>query len=160
MKPLLDKVFQISRFINGIAGVGLLFLMLLTVADVTLRLFKRPILGTYELVSLSGALVFGLSLPFTSWMRKHIYVDFFIAGFSKKVRKVFNTATRCLVITLFFWIGFNLVQYGMDLKKSGEVSSTLHIPFYFIAYAVGICCFIQCLVLFCDILKIFRGEYE
>jgi len=160
MKGALDKVFHTSRFINEIAGVALLLLMLLTVADVTLRLFKRPILGTYELVSFLGALVFGLSLPFTSWKRKHIYVDFFIFGLSTKARRVFNTATRCLVIPLFFWIGFNLIHYGMDLRKSGEVSSTLHIPFYFIAYAIGICCFVECLVLFCDVVKIFRGEYE
>ena len=48
----------------------------------------------------------------------------------------------------------------MDIQKSGEVSPTLHLPFYPVAYAVGVVCFFQCLVLFCDIIKIFGGKYE
>ncbi len=51
--------------------------MLLTVADVVLRLLGRPIVGTYELVALGGAVAIGLSLPLTSWVRGHIYVDSF-----------------------------------------------------------------------------------
>jgi hypothetical protein len=63
-------------------------------------------------------------------------------------------------IWLFIMIGWNLIRYGMDLKKAGEVSPTLTLPFYPVAYGLGICCFIQCLVLMCDILKILGGKYE
>ncbi len=160
MKGFMNKIHRLSSFTNVIAGVSLLCLMFLTVADVILRSFKRPILGTYELVSFLGVIVFGLSLPFTSWMRKHIYVDFVILKFSRRVRNIFNIVTRWLVIFLFSWIGWNLIEYGMDLQKTGEVSTTLHIPFYPVAFAVGICCFVQSLVLFCDIVKILGGEYE
>jgi len=111
-------------------------------------------------VAFSGAIVIGFAVPLTSWVRGHIYVDFFILRFSQRVRNVFNIATRCLVIVLFFLIGWNLIKYGIDLQKSGEVSLTLQMPFYPIAYGVGLCCFIQCLVLVCDIIKIFGGEYE
>jgi TRAP-type C4-dicarboxylate transport system permease small subunit len=160
MKGFLDKINGVSRFLNVIAGVSLTFLMLLTVMDVILRSLKRPIVGTYELVAFSGAVVIGFSVPLTSWVRGHIYVDFFILRFSQKVRNVFNIATRCVVIILFFLISWNLIKYGMDLQKSGEVSLTLQMPFYPVAYGVGICCFVQCLVLICDIVKIFGGEYE
>jgi TRAP-type C4-dicarboxylate transport system permease small subunit len=134
--------------------------MLLTVTDVILRYFRRPILGTYELVAFSGAVVIGFALPFTSWVRGHIYVDFLILRFSQKVRNYFNIITRCLVIVLFFLIGWNLIKYGMDLQQTEEVSLTLQMPFYPVAYGMGICCFIQCLVMVCDVLKIFRGKYE
>jgi TRAP-type C4-dicarboxylate transport system permease small subunit len=160
MKGFLNFTSGISRFLNVIAGMSLTFLMLLTISDVILRFFKRPIVGTYELVAFSGAVVIGFSLPLTSWMRAHIFVDFFITKFSKRVRNIFNITTRCIVIILFFLIGWNLIKYAMDLQKSNEVSLTLQIPFYPIAYGIGICCFIQCLVMFCDILKIFGGEYE
>jgi TRAP-type C4-dicarboxylate transport system permease small subunit len=160
MKGFKNTVNGISRFLNVIAGMSLTFLMLLTISDVILRFFKRPIVGTYELVAFSGAVVIGFSLPFTSWVRAHIFVDFFIIKFSKRVRNIFNIATRCIVIVLFFLIGWNLIKYAMDLQKSGEVSLTLQIPFYPVAYGIGISCFIQCLVMFCDILKIFGGEYE
>jgi hypothetical protein len=57
-------------------------------------------------------------------------------------------------------IGYNLWKYGRDLFVSGEVSLTRQIPFYPIAYGMAICCFIQCLVLICDLFKIFGGQYE
>jgi TRAP-type C4-dicarboxylate transport system permease small subunit len=160
MKGFLDKINGLSRFLNVIAGISLTFLMLLTVMDVILRSLKRPIVGTYELVAFAGAVVIGFSVPLTSWVRGHIYVDFFILYFSQKVRNIFNIATRCVVIVLFFLIGWNLIKYGMDLQKSGEVSLTLQMPFYPVAYGVGICCFVQCLVLICDIIKISGGEYD
>jgi TRAP-type C4-dicarboxylate transport system permease small subunit len=160
MKGFLNKVEQLSRFINVIAGISITFIVFLTVTDVILRTFRRPIVGTYELVAFSGAIVIGFSLPFTSWLRGHIFVDFLILKFSKKVRNIFNIATRCLVIVLFLLIGWNLLKYGMDLQKSGEVSLTLQMPFYPVAYGVSICCFIQCLVMVCDIVKILGGKFD
>jgi len=160
MKGFLSKVHGLSRFLNVIGGIALVFLMFLTLGDVILRLFKRPIVGTYELVAFSGAIVIGFSLPLTSWLRAHIFVDFFVLRFSKKVQKGFNIATRCVVIFLFLLIAWNLIRYGMDLHKSGEVSATLRMPFYPIAYGIAVSCFMQCLVMVCDIVKIFGGKYE
>jgi TRAP-type C4-dicarboxylate transport system permease small subunit len=160
MNGFLNKINGLSRVFNVIAGISLTFLMLLTVTDVILRALKRPIVGTYELVAFSGAVVIGFAVPLTSWLRGHIFVDFFILRFSQKVRNIFNITTRCLVIVLFFLIGWNLIKYGIDLQKSGEVSLTLQMPFYPVAYGVGVCCFVQCLVLICDVIKIFGGKYE
>jgi TRAP-type C4-dicarboxylate transport system permease small subunit len=160
MKRFMAKIEGISRFLNAIAGISLIFLMLLTVMDVLLRYLKRPIVGTYEVVAFAGAIVIGFSLPLTSWMRAHIFVDFFILRFSQKIRNGFYIVTRILVIMLFFLIGWNLLGYGTDLYRSGEVSLTIQMPFYPIAYGVGLCCFVQCLVLVCDVIKVLGGEYE
>src|SRR5512139_3689256 len=160
MEGFLKTVNGISRFLNIIAGISLTFLMLLTITDVILRGFKSPVPGTYEVVAFAGAVVIGFSLPLTSWLRGHIFVDFFVLKFSKKMRDGFNIATRCVVIFLFFLIAWNLVRYGMDLQNSGEVSPTLRMPFYPIAYGVAVSCFIQCLVVICDIVKIIGGKYE
>ncbi len=160
MEGFSKTINGISRFFNIIAGISLTFLMLLTISDVILRFFKRPVVGTYELVAFAGAVVIGFSMPLTSWLRAHIFVDFFILKFSQKGRDIFNITTRCLVIALFFLVGWNMFKYGMDLQKSGEVSLTLQMPFYPIAYGVGVAAFIQCLVFVCDIIKIFKGEYD
>ena len=160
MEGFLKIVNGISRFFNIIAGISLTFLMLLTITDVILRGFKSPVPGTYEVVAFAGAVVIGFSMPLTSWLRAHIFVDFFILKFSQKIRNIFNIATRCLVVGLFFLIGWNLIKYGIDLQKSGEVSLTLQMPFYPVAYGVGVCCFVQCLVLVCDVVKISGGKYD
>src|SRR4030042_3180254 len=160
MEGFLKTIKGISRFLNAIAGISLTFLMLLTILDVSLRFFKRPVVGTYELVAFSGAVVIGFSMPLTSWVRQHIFVNFLILKFSQKVRNIFNIGTRCLVIALFLLVGWNMVKYATDLRRSGEVSLTLQMPFYPIAYGVGICFFVLCLVFVCDIIKISKGEYE
>ena len=160
MGRFLDQVWKLSRLINFIGGVSLVFIMFLTVADIILRSFRRPIIGTFEIVAFSGAVVIGFSLPLTSWVRGHVYTDFLVLRFSQKIRNVFNFFTRCLGIGLFFIIGLELIKFGMDLKKVGEVSPTLTMPFYPVAYGLGICSFIQCLVLLCDILKILGGKHE
>ncbi len=160
MKGFVNAMGGVSRFFSVIAGISLTFLMLLTIADVILRFFKTPIPGTYELVGFSGAIAIGFSLPITSFMRGQIFVDFFIIKFSKRVQSVFNIVTRCIVIVLFYLIAWNLFKYAADLHRTGEVSLTLQFPFYPFAYGVGVCCFVQCLIMVCDIIKIFGGEYE
>lgn len=160
MSGFLRIVFQLSKSANVVGGVLLTLLMLITVADVFLRSLGKPIVGTFELVAFLGALVLGFSMPLTSWGRGHIYVDFLVLKLAPPARKVFHVFTRCLGMGLFFMIGWNLIKMGTDLHRSGEVSLTLQMPFYPIVYGVGICCFIQCLVLSGDVVKIFEGKYE
>lgn len=160
MQRLLGVVSTFSRWMNGIAAVALGFIILLTVADVILRYFRRPIIGTYEMVALSGAVIIGFSLPFTSIMKGHVNVDFLTLKLSPKGRKIFSTITKCLGIILFLIIGWNLFILGMDFHKVGEVTPTRHLPIYPVLYGVGVCCFFESLVLLCDIVKILRREYE
>ena len=111
------------------AGVTLTLVMGLTVADVFLRIFGKPLVGAFELVAFLGAVVIGFSLPFTSWVRGHIYVDFLILKLPKGPRKGVHLFTRLLGMGLFALIGWNLLKMAGDLHRSGEVSPTLHVPF-------------------------------
>ena len=160
MKRCLDAVRAVSAALAAVAGAALAFLMLLTIADVVLRLLGRPIVGTYELVALSGAVAIGFSVPLTSWMRGHIYVDSFVDRLPGPARAALHIATRVLVLLLFFLIGWNLIKYAIDLQKAGEVSPTLRIPFYPVVFGVGVGCFVQCLVALGEVARILRGEYE
>ena len=160
MKAFLGLVLTLSKWMHWVAAAALTFIMLLTVSDVGLRYFGSPIVGTFELVALGGAVVIGFGIPITSWNRGHIFVDFLINSFPPKVMTAFNVVTRLIGIGLFILIGWNLFVLGGDLMKSGEVSLTRQLPFYPVAYGLGICCFIQCLVLVCDLVKIAGGKYE
>ncbi len=160
MKRAMKVVDWLAKWTNVLAGITLTMIMGITVADVILRSCGKPIVGIFELVAFAGAVVIGFSLPFTSWVRGHIYVDFFVQRFSSPIRKVIHTATRCLGMVLFSMIGWNLILMGQDLYRSGEVSPTLQLPFYPVVFGVGFCCFIQTLILLEDIVKIYRGQYE
>jgi TRAP-type C4-dicarboxylate transport system permease small subunit len=160
MSGFLKIVEKLSKWMSFISGCALTVIMLVTVADVFLRLFNRPIVGTYEIVGFGGAIVIGFAVPITSWIRAHIFVDFAINSFSKKIQNIFNISTRITGIILFILIGWQLFVYGFGLYQSGEVSTTRQMPFYPIAYGLGVCCFIQCMVLISDIVKIAGGQYE
>ena len=160
MRGFVKMVTAISGTLNVIAGISLILLMLLTIVDVVLRGFNKPIVGAYELVALAGAVAIGFSMPRTALLRAHIYVDSLIAMFSRTGRNIFNITTRLLVMILFSLVGWNLFKFGGDLQKSGEVSLTLQLPFYPVAYGIGICCFVQCLVMICEIIKIQGGTYD
>jgi TRAP-type C4-dicarboxylate transport system permease small subunit len=159
MHAIVRIVSRLSQWMAIIAKIVLTFMILLTVADVILRNFRRPIIGTYELVAFSGAVAMGFSIPLTSWMEGHVSVDLLILKLPQMPRRIFNIITKCLGIGLFLIIGSNLINLGIALHKAEEVSSTLEIPFYPLIYGLGICCFIECLVLFCDIVKV-GGKYE
>jgi TRAP-type C4-dicarboxylate transport system permease small subunit len=158
MKRFLDAVKGASTALSWIAGAALAFLMLLTVADVVLRLFGHPIVGTYELVAVSGAVAIGLALPATSWVRGHIYVDTFVERLPRVPRAVVAVATRLLVLGLFSLIGWNLFKYAMSLRRAGEVTPTLRVPFYPVVIGVGVSCLIECAVMVADIVKVLRGR--
>lgn len=160
MGGLLNTVLRLSNWMHWVAAAALTFIMLLTVSDVVLRLFGHPIVGTFELVGLGGAVIIGFGIPITSWNRGHIFVDFLINSFPEGIRNGFNIVTRLVSIVLFILVGWNLFVLGGDLIRSGEVTTTLLLPFYPVAYGLGICCFIQCLVLICDLVKIGGGKYE
>ena len=160
MDGLLRFIFRLSQGGNQVAGVTLTLVMGLTVADVFLRALGRPIVGVFELVAFLGAVVIGFSIPFTSWVRGHIYVDLLVMKLPQGGRKAVHVLTRCLGIGLFGLIGWNLIKMGSDLQRSGEVSPTLHVPFYPVVYGIGAVCLIQTLVLLGDIIKVVRGKYE
>jgi TRAP-type C4-dicarboxylate transport system permease small subunit len=160
MKRFLDAVKGTSSVLGAVASIALTFLMLLTIADVVLRIFGHPIVGTYELVAVSGAVAIGLSLPITSWVRGHIYVDSFVARLPRVPRAIITIATRLIVLGLFFLIGWNLLKYAMALRSAGEVTPTLRVPFYPVVIGVGVSCLVECVVMIADIVKVLRGSDE
>lgn len=150
----------ISKLLNIIAGIAVTFMMFLTVADVLLRASGHPIIGTFEIVSLLLALVIGFGIPQVSLDRGHVAMDFLTEKLSKKGRRVMNTFTRVLCLALFAFIGFKLFGVGARFHASGEVSPTIMLPFYPVAYGVAVCCFLECCVFILDIVRIWRDQYE
>jgi len=160
MDAYLKTVSKLSTVMYAFSAVVLSFMMLLTVSDVILRYLGRPIPGTYELVGLSGAIAIGFAIPYTSLVRGHVFVEFLIDRMEKGRREVVLIFTKILILLLFIAFGTYLFITGMDMAASGEVTQILRLPFYPVAYAVGVACFIECLVMVSDIVKLAGGDYE
>ncbi len=159
MTKLLDTVLRVSKVLTGIAAVALTLMIATTVVDVFLRAVGHPVVGAYEIIGLiCGPLVIGFAVPLSSWNKNHVAMDILLPKLPKTNRDMLNVSTRIICILLFAFIGYNLFSVGSEFRSAGEVSQTLHIPFYWVTYGVGVCCFIECVVFICDIIKIWREE--
>jgi TRAP-type C4-dicarboxylate transport system permease small subunit len=135
-----------------VSGLGLGFMMLITLSDVAMRYIGRPIVGSMELISFTSAVVIGFAVPYTSWTKGHIIVDFLMDMLSPKAVRILRVITRCMGIVLFLFAAYNFVLYGLDLMKSKEVTPGLRIPYYPITFGLAVSCFFQSLTLVCDLI--------
>jgi TRAP-type C4-dicarboxylate transport system permease small subunit len=149
MKKLLILITRVSKFLRVIGAVILTGMMSLTVLDVILRYFERPILGSYELVAMSGALVIGFILPQNSLDDKNVYVDSLVNVTPPLMRILFVAVRRVLGVALFILLAYGMLKKGMELYEVGEYSSTLHLPLGILGYGLAVCSFVEAIVLMC-----------
>jgi TRAP-type C4-dicarboxylate transport system permease small subunit len=154
MKWLLTCCEKASAWMNGVAAGMMFLMMMLTVVDVILRFFGKPILGSYELVSIVGATIIGLAIPKTSLDRGHVSVDVVMEKRSGTVKRVVFVLTRIPGIALFVTLTFFLAFKGYAAYRDGEVSSILQIPHQYLAYSLAAFCFMESLVLMFDIVGV------
>jgi TRAP-type C4-dicarboxylate transport system permease small subunit len=144
---LLALVRPLARWLHWAGAAALGAMMLLTVADVVLRAFRRPIVGTYELVGFLGALAIGFSLPQTSLDKGQVLMDLLSQKLSAGANRVLQALTRAIGVALFAVLGWNLGAMGLDLRGSGEVTPLLGLPLSLLAFAIALACLAECLVL-------------
>jgi TRAP-type transport system small permease protein len=159
----MNRIFAVtktlSRYMYWISGVALACLMLLTVSDVILRVFNRPIAGVYDLTMLLGGVIIGLAIPFSTWKGAHVYMGFFIEAVPESWRKVILPITYGLGIFLFLLLGWRLLMYGARLYEQNELSLTVHIPLYPVVLGIGVSCLINSLILLEQLVAVYgKGE--
>jgi TRAP-type C4-dicarboxylate transport system permease small subunit len=160
MGQVLAAVLKVAKGMHFLGGVSLVFLMTLTLVDVGLRAMGKPLLGTYELVGYAGGIAIGLAMPVTSWRRGHVYVDTFLTRLPVPAQMTIHIVTRLVGAALFAVLAWNLLRFGLDLRASGEVSLTLELKYYPVAFGLAAACAVQGVVLLCQVEQVRRGEYE
>jgi TRAP-type C4-dicarboxylate transport system permease small subunit len=153
MKGFLGLVSGLTKFMGVIAGVTLVFVMLLTVLDVILRYFGYPIMGVYDLVALGGAVIIGFSLPYAAEKRVHVFMEMVQPFFGKTGRQAMDVLTRLIALAISLLAGWNLIKLGAGFRQTGEASLTIQIVFYPIAIGLGVCFFLQSLVFTSQIIQ-------
>jgi TRAP-type C4-dicarboxylate transport system permease small subunit len=142
----------------AVAGLGLGVMMGVTLVDVVMRYMGRPIFGSMEIVCFTSAVVMGFSIPYTSWTKGHVVVDFMLERLSPGTVRILQIITRIMGIVLFAFAAYNFVLYGFDLIRSKEVTPGFRIPYYPITFGLAVACFLQTLTLFCDLVKTIKEE--
>lgn len=143
----------ISRGFNTVGYYAIIAMVLLTCADVVLRLFGRPILGTYEMIGFLGSVVVSFSLAYTSIQKGHVSVEILVERLPLKLQTIIDIAGNLISLALFAVLSWQSAVYAFDLKKSGEVSMTLQMPVYPFLLGMAAGCAILCFVLTVEIIR-------
>ncbi|WP_300457296.1 TRAP transporter small permease [Desulfobacula sp.] len=160
MRHIIKQVRVLSTTINHISVFGLIFMMFLTCGDIVMRMFSHPIPGTYEIVGFLGAVIVGFALAQTTIQKSHVAVEILIEKLSKPIRKAFFLVTQFLSLGLFVLITFEIIRYAGDMKRAGEVSLTLKIPYFPVLYGIAFSTGVVCLVLFVELLLVVNGKRD
>lgn len=116
-------------------------MMLLTVADVTLRgLFNKPINGTYELIELGLACSVYLALPAVFLRDEHLVVDAIDAVVGKRTVRLLDLAGACVSLVVLAAMAVVMVPLTRDMYEMGDVTADLSIPkiIYWIPVLTGV----------------------
>jgi len=133
----------------AVAGVSVLAMMVITCADVILRLkwINHPFVGAYDIVKIAGALSLATALPYTTAVKGHVAIEYFFHKFNRRGRIVLDTLLRLLGMALFAFFAWRSVAYGLNLHRNGQVSQTLQLPVFWVPFVIGFCCAVVVLVI-------------
>jgi len=149
---------KIDGALYAVAGGVLVVMVLVTLCDVILRNFGHPITGSMEIIMYGGAIVFGFSVPFGTFLKAQVQVDIVLNRMKDGPRRALNIVTRVIGIVIFLFIAWNFVIYGFDTIKTGEVTASFRMPYAPIVFALALSFLMQGFTVLYDLIEVLRGE--
>jgi TRAP-type C4-dicarboxylate transport system permease small subunit len=160
----MDFLDRVSHFLNRIliviAGFFMVAMVLLTCADIFLRLLWVPIRGSVELVGYFSAIVTAFALGYTQMRKGHTSVDVVVNLFPNKLKRFLGFLNSLICMTFFIVAAWRIAKWSATIWNAGEVSETLRIIFYPFSYGVALGCAVLALVFLTELVKSLRPQKE
>jgi TRAP-type C4-dicarboxylate transport system permease small subunit len=126
--PWVVRIIKVTSFA---AAIALVVMMLTTVADVAMAtLFKRPIIGAYDMVETMLVFAVFLGIPATFLRNGNIVVDvvdFFVAKETvRRLKQLAQILTLVFLVLLFC----NMITPALDAYKFGGKKQELGMPLW------------------------------
>lgn len=153
MYALERLIHYLNQVLIWIAGIFLAAMIVLTCANIFMRLVWVPVSGTFELMGYFGAVLTAFAMGYTQIRKGHISVDILVLGFSKRTQKALNAINSLLCMVFFALVSWQIVRYATTLMTTGEVTETLRIAYYPFTYGVALGCAAVSLVFLAEFLK-------
>lgn len=149
--PFYEGYVSILRWatsaLAAVAGSAVVVMIGVTCVDVVGRWFGRPLTGTYDVVELLGAIAITGALPYTTACKGHVAIDFLVHRLHGRVSRAIDVLVHLVTISMFAFLTWRFIQYGMELKASGQVTLTLRWPIFWMPYWMALCSAVMLLVL-------------
>ncbi|MGQ9649936.1 MAG: TRAP transporter small permease [Phycisphaerae bacterium] len=129
-----------------VAAMGIITMMLLTCAEVVLRIFRVSVTGVVDVVCVAAAVAAAAAIPYTTACKGHVAIEYFFQKLPRRGRIIVDTFIRVCVVVFFGFLSVECVSYGMLLKTKGQVTPTLQMPDFWVPYVLAASCAVVCLV--------------
>ena len=151
---LLERISTgLNKALLWVAGIFLVGMVILTCANILLRLCWVPVRGTFEMMGLSGALVAAFALGYTQVKGGHIAVDVLTSAFPEGTRRFLHVLNGLVGLVFFALVAWQVAQKARTLWAAGEVTETLRIAYYPFIFAVGLGCAALALSFLTDLVR-------
>lgn len=154
MRIFVKATEWISRTLATVAGVALVWMIVLLVGNIVLRLIASPVHGTYEMVTMTSIFVLGLGLAEAQVAKSHVSIDIVTARWSKRVQLAVGAIVTILAIIVFVQVVDALVAYGLNQRASGSTTESLGIPYWPSVFALAVGFGALMLALVADLVRI------
>ncbi|HPC18866.1 MAG: TRAP transporter small permease [Kiritimatiellae bacterium] len=136
---ILRIVTHAMATLGGLAVAGIIGV---TMADIIGRQFGMPVRGAYDLVRVLGAIAMACALPLTKAVKGHIAIEYFFQKMGRRGRAVVDTVMRLVLLALFGLLAWRFVLQGRGFLDSGEVTTTLHMPMFWVPWLAALACLV------------------
>lgn len=135
---ILEKtIYALSKKTSQFAQLALVLVMLVIVSNILLRIWWRPLPGSYELVEILGAVILSMGIAYCAVTRGHVTVSLIVDKLSIRNQAFVDLITSTISLIFISSICWGLIQYGNMVQSRGLETSTLAIPLYPVYYLMA-----------------------
>ena len=150
----LEKIIHwMARRTSQLAQLALVMVMLVIVANILMRIWWKPMPGSYELVEILGAVILSMGIAYCAVARGHVTVSLLMEKLPQRVQAVVDIIVSLISFTFISAIGWGLLKYAKMTFDRGLETSTLSVPLYPIYFLVASGMVMLALTAFSELLK-------
>lgn len=141
---------KISSAVEWLGMTAFVLMMLVTTIDVIgAKVLLKPMPGALDIMELLQLVAMAFALGASLIAGRHVQVEFVVPLLPKRWQHLADLIVNLLGLLLFGLLVWQMIVYGADLQKLGEVSGTVRLALYPFAYAAGIAAIPGFLVYLC-----------
>ena len=151
---LLDRFNSImNRALAVVAGFSLVAMVVVTVGEMVLRMFGRPMAGTVETIGWLAAVTTAFALGYAQLHQGHVSIDLFTRHIGPRSQVVVSMIVCLISTALFTIVTWNVFDHAGVLRETGSLSETMKVIVYPWVYLVSLGCAGLTLALLVDFIK-------
>jgi len=159
----LDRFNSIlNRGLACVAGISLVAMVFVTVGEMVLRMFGKPMAGTVETIGWLAATTTAFALGYTQIHQGHVAIDLFTSRLGPRLQVLVSMLVYLASTVLFVIVTWNVFRHAGVFRETGSLSETMKVIVYPWVYLVSLGCAGLTLALVVDFLKscsrVFRGS--